>query len=462
LAEHYFYTQEISRNSTLRTRQDPVGRIEVLVPYDGYKYVTRPACADIQRQVKSHSSSISALIGHMVLDDYSRTNLGDLLELEDHWGSVPLRMPVVDGVLIDAEHLYDDQHSCRITHPYKPKQPDVNPLQIELMLLDEDYPELLEPDRLSNSAKIQALQAMIEQAVGRVSQRRTLYLFATVQLTLPRNRAPADGQPSIKQMALGWPTITSLDSMHLFVDDQSHPIMYNPEKKRVEWGNIPLASVPLLPGTDMCCYRSAPICLWIEQPGELYRQNELDGQIEVEISGSLLSGLKAQVYDGTGRRQTQLQTQLATHITNDFQFVLDDAFARRPQALYQRLNFDGVIPEEARISDISATLGDRGFQLVDDRRLANGPNSLHHFILGQRSEGAALMNLLMFIKGTRYSVKRQEKMPDGTTLTADINSGDIEIYMRGELVGQSQRLTHQMNAVQAALRDRFVHLRSKR
>ncbi len=48
------------------------------------------------------------------------------------------------------------------------------------------------------------------------------------------------------------------------------------------------------------------------------------------------------------------------------------------------------------------------------------------------------------------------------TFVGTFESGEIEIYMRGELAGNSQRLTQQINAVQQALRDRFAYLRARR
>jgi hypothetical protein len=239
-------------------------------------------------------------------------------------------------------------------------------------------------------------------------------------------------------------------------------VMYNPEQRRVEWTNVPMRPVDILPGTDLQVYRSPPMYLFIEQPGEFYQQVSLDGQVEVEIPGTLLSGLNVHMYNGAGRTQKNLQPNLTTSVINDLVFVLDEAFAQRPLALYQRLHFDEVIPDDLRIADIRATLTDRGFQIVRDSLLHRSYDVLHHFLWGECPEGSNTLRLWLFIMGRRYPAERQARMRGGMMFTRAIEGGEIEIYMRGELVGNSQRLTQQMNMVQVALRDRFAHLRAKR
>src|SRR5262245_44804044 len=138
--ERYYYDQEISYNSSIKVSQEPDGQIEIVVPYDGCQYFTRQACHDVEHQLDGHppQDRVDALIGHLVLADYSRTDLGHLLDLDDRWGSVPLCVSVVGRSLHSAEQLRDDRHSCKITYQYVPFRPEVTALDISIETRDEN------------------------------------------------------------------------------------------------------------------------------------------------------------------------------------------------------------------------------------------------------------------------------------------------------------------------------------
>jgi hypothetical protein len=72
------------------------------------------------------------------------------------------------------------------------------------------------------------------------------------------------------------------------------------------------------------------------------------------------------------------------------------------------------------------------------------------------------MRLWVFIDGKRYTTQRQTQVPGGQMYTSTFESGELKVYIRGELPGNSRGLTHEINAFQAALRDRFERLRAKR
>jgi hypothetical protein len=72
------------------------------------------------------------------------------------------------------------------------------------------------------------------------------------------------------------------------------------------------------------------------------------------------------------------------------------------------------------------------------------------------------MQMWLFIEGKRYTTERQTEVPGGQTFTSTFESGELKVYMRGELPSDSRGLTEEMNALQMALRDRFERLRAKR
>jgi hypothetical protein len=76
ITEEYSVAQEISQNPATRQGDTPAGRIELAMPYDGHKFFTRAAADDVTHQMAPHSQpDSSAVIGHLLLKDYSRTDL---------------------------------------------------------------------------------------------------------------------------------------------------------------------------------------------------------------------------------------------------------------------------------------------------------------------------------------------------------------------------------------------------
>jgi hypothetical protein len=94
ITEQYFVEQEISQNSLAKPGKGPVGRIELAMPYDGHKYFTRAARADVAHQTASHAELTgSAVIGHLLLKDYPPAHLQDRLDFGGRYGSIAIRVP---------------------------------------------------------------------------------------------------------------------------------------------------------------------------------------------------------------------------------------------------------------------------------------------------------------------------------------------------------------------------------
>ncbi len=209
---------------------------------------------------------------------------------------MPLRVPVVSSQFDRAEQLHDDLHSCKIVYEYPPSQPDISALEICVETRDEEDPNLPDRDQL-NRNEIRQLRAQFEKIFGQINRRRTLRLIITARLMVPRTYVPDEEKPpTIKRMALVWPTITSVQSLELTIDgaipQPVDTVIYNPEKGHLEWKNIPLRRQKG-DSESFDTYQSAAMHLLIEQPGELYKENRLDGQVELKLPGCLLSGLKA-------------------------------------------------------------------------------------------------------------------------------------------------------------------------
>jgi hypothetical protein len=482
LVEHYFYEQEISRNPSNRGSAAPTGRIELTVPYDGHKYFTRQACADVTNALGAPppTAAAEALVGHLLLAGYADTDLGDLLDLNDRYGSVPIRVPIpAAGDSAELDELQADRRTCVITYDYAPRRdrPRLVPIHVQADLLDPDSVDLPSIDGMTTDGG-SLINDIARKITQQVSFRPHLLLRIVVRLDIPRRPGQKVRRPKVARMALDWPTITSLRALHLSIGEDDAPITYNPMAKSLEWSDVRMWAAQDSADGDVQTYRSADMFLWIEQPGELYQQESLDGVVEVEIPGQLLSGMEARLYDAVGARPSGRGPQLTSKVSTRLRLILDDAFARRTLSPWQQLHFDEVIPDEMRIADIVTALKDRGFELVtdepivrsetaarNDRAVRNGPAADTHverFLRARKSEGPDIMELWLVVEGRRYQTERQNQVPGGHTYKSTFESGELKVYMRGTLPRDSRELTHEMNALQRALRERFDRQRARR
>src|SRR6266536_979437 len=265
-----------------------------------------------------------------------------------------------------------------------------------------------------------------------VSFKSSLSFRMTVTLHIPRRSGNARPSPKISRMALDWPTVTSLDSLTLSVEGKNVPLRYNPVDQIIEWSDIlmyPTSSwdkgeVPDgteddagdgndgdgNDGGDIRSYRSRTMYLSVGQPGELYRQPSLKGRVEIEISDYLISGMEARLFNAVGARE-------------------------------------------------KIALEDRGFEVSDQALPGDGKD---RFLAAWRREGPDDMNIWLLIQPRYYETERVNRVPGGHTYKSTFESGELKVFMRGALPRDSRDLTHEMYALQRALRERFDRVRARR
>ena len=486
LKETYAYRLLISRNQTRQSGVPPEGKLEIVVPYDGQRYFTRAACADVEQQLggTNPSEDVDAQVGHVLLANYDRTDLKNVLNLGEHYDALPIQVPVVSNEIFSPEHLYEDQRAALISHSYQPQVPEVIPIDVRMEITDET--SFRAEDKRS-----------IEQISKYVSVPFQLSVELEIWIDLP-NTTPSSAKPRIARAAFEWPTLTSFRTLKLEMYDlasvapskrakslKKHkalplryrihkkwntvPLRYNPAKTCIEWEDIKLHErKPSDAKTRV--FRSPPMRLQIGYPGELYRQPRLKGTVEVEIKDVLLTGVDVRVFDGAGMHVKRVKpgsgedgvvVDLATRIVVDLELLLADAFAQRVASPYQQLFFDEVIPDPMRLADILITLGDHGFH-VDEPVYPYSSNKLRSIITASRAEGPHTMLLWLYVDGTRNVTERQTELPGGQFYTSTFTSGDLTIHMLGQLPGNVYELTRRMNAIQASLCERFARLRTKR
>ncbi len=448
IEEHYRYEQEISLNRHSEMSAAPAGKIEIRLPYDGDEYFTRQAYADITRIYDQVHGETHAIVGHLALSGYGHTDLDRLLGLSETYGSIPIRVPILSGLgKAGPEYLIADRSVRVLSCEYKPETSwvKVRPINVRIDLLDPD------------SSGSYGSAGTTGDITGQVTFRPELLLSMTVDVHV--SGAAQDELPAeVTKVTVSWPTITSLRFLNLKVNGKDHPVRYNPEGRCLEWSNVTMAKVHDSMVGGMCAYTSGRMELSIPQPGELYQEQSLEGTAEVKL-GKLLSGVEARLYSAAGTAQRRPELELRTHLETKFSLILDDEFAKRVLRPYQHLHFDEVVPSEMRISDIKIALENLGF-IVDDPHPEAGIEG--RWLLAHRYEGPDQMQLDLYVQGIPYQARRDSRLPGGLTYRSNLESGEIRIYVRGQLPRNSQPVIHEINALRRALRERFDHLPARR
>jgi hypothetical protein len=577
IVETYSYLQEISRNRDLQADQSrpPTGRVRIVLPYDGDHYFTRQASSDVSAQLPSdHTDPTEALVGHVVLTNYGRADLGHGGNRNGRFTALPIRVPVSGGGLPRGyDHLIGDRASCVLTHDYRPdpNQPEILPVTVSITLLDPDSDDFLEIARLGDADP--------DELKARLPVLRTFepYLELRVKIQVHVAGGSPDLRPEVSLVSIDWPKMTSLSSFRLWVSGRDFPIRYNLASHSLEWRDVPLRATRKKDGTKQATdkhakseadkgredkgeqddqeqprgerdekeqdaaeqnadrqdsakqgrakqdgarqdrakqdaakqdrakqdgarqdrakqdaakqdrakqdgarqdrarqenedqdedeqepairtYESPTMTLFVQQPGELYREPMLQAKVDVRIP-QLLSGMEARLYGGTGVSAEDCRPELVSEVSTRVRMILDDAFAERMVSASQHLHFEEVLPDPARIEDIRNALAGHGFQCLSDRQIGTDPYL--HLLVYRRSQGPDSMELGYLIEGRRFTTARR-KVVAGETLTTRVESGDLKIFGYGTLRTSSREVTRAMNELQKVLRPPFAHVRIRR
>ena len=466
--ESYFYSSEISRNPETRQNKHPEGSVSYEVPLDGELFFSRTSLQDFQRQQRGKSLSITnGLIGHFVLNHYQRTDLESRYDLSASFGSIPLNIPLRNESLTRDDDLVSDRFKVLSNYDYLPNSPELNPVQIQVLIFDEEsFKEALDlTEDNSNLATRASLTDKVakELTIQQGFKPALMFLFK-ISLIMPIyagdliNRTVST--PMLKTISLEWPFPTS--QTHIALDilgGEAHKkLIYDPHQTRIEWGDIRFNKGFQREGVDAYFYLLPLVMLEVKQPSELYGKQILQGTVRIELP-ILLSGLDVKSYNALGEPTNMPSVDTKTYITVDFDLYPEDCFSNKTYAPYQHIQFEGLILEEMRVADIVKALQDRGFELRDEplKQMESGKDSVLRSctIRARRSEGPNQIDLWLKAEGTVSEVERMRERYGAERFTARVRTGHTVIYMRAELTGNGTRLTQILNEVQLLLKERL-------
>lgn len=479
ITETYRYHQRISSNTTNKADGDPEGALTVKVAYDGHRSFTPQALLDVQHQLGADQASggrAEALIGHLAFANHYRTTIARELGMAGQYNTLPLAVPVEGKGIWRRGALTDDRHTWVATCDYDIEEPKVWPIALDIRVRDEDtvWPNIWDPEIHSDSL-IKA--GIVRTIVSQLRARHDLAVALRVGANLPAVLVANQLHPVARQIKLQWPRITSLRSFSLNTDQSNEPdlpYMFDPMNKSLVWYEVAMPETDDTPNDALRSYRSPGMTLTIRQAGELHREEwepenpmdnpseTLSGEIVVDISDWLLSGIQVRLFDGLGELVQNPPIKLMTRLVIKFDLILDDAFSRRRLSPRQHLYFDQVIPDDMRLLDVRTALADRGFRVLKDEPLELKENRFGHYLVASRPEGPDSMLLWLVMEGKEVPAERQSRIAGGHRYTSTFDSGELILYVVGELPGNAHVLTRELNALQQALRERFNRLQSRR
>ncbi|MEJ3654506.1 hypothetical protein WEH80_16180 [Actinomycetes bacterium KLBMP 9759] len=465
------YQQDIGIGRSVESCGPPTGTIKLRVPYDGYEHFGRKAADDAAAVLQARGGpDRSAVFGHLALVGYERTDLADLLSLSSASSSVELQVPIRSTRLPTIGSLNADtaEHRWSLDYQVRPDTASVVPITVHVDISDPGHGD--EPftfDEIAGMADSDDFIARVDDAIKQTGGFRPhLTLAITVLLTLPprrdRNRA-SDMKPSVRSVRIQLPSGISLPASSVRfgsgwgVADAS--LHLDGASGRLDWPGPELMG-PQGSAGEPRKFEAERMTLVIEHPGELFRQQALDIDVEVEIPGELLSGTEFRYFDAVGDTQP---LELRSVVTMHSEVQLYDAFAKRVVTPFQYLVYDEVIPDSLRFTDVRAALVDQRFEILGEEQLPpTKKRRERRMFVASRTDGPHPLLLVVYVEGHRHPTRRRAQQPAGHRYTTKFESGSLHLYIRGVAYGDTSRIMTEIAMLQRSLGDRFRKMKAYR
>lgn len=284
---------------------------------------------------------------------------------------------------------------------------------------------------------------------------------------------------------------------------------FNPATQALEWDkqthgaggemkSVPITALPPIieEGTLQLRYKFPVMALRIDSPLDLYGQDELKAEFDIEVQGALLSGRLPRLFDASGQplslamdankdnflaesvralsqpiarvldsngNQSHLLTAVRTLLKAKITVVLNDAFARRHFTPRWRLVFQGVRFDSVRFDDLKRTLADLLFQIDQEYLLERPEPGCLLLAHREQPEYADKMELLVHCQAVDLAVTQREmQIAGGIKLVTPISSGDLEINLYGSARGDDRYLQEVFNKFALLLKQRLTSVASLR
>ncbi|MFZ1711411.1 MAG: hypothetical protein WAW20_22725, partial [Anaerolineae bacterium] len=186
----------------------------------------------------------------------------------------------------------------------------------------------------------------------------------------------------------------------------------------------------------------------------LYQVDSLDGEVEIELPGLLLSGLQTFYYDGIGRRLDQVKQEKISCLLLHFKLILADLFAQRQVLLYRQAHVPNAGLRGLRLPELETHLADSSFRItrvVENRVAGNDWQTV--FGVEPRARPQSLQAWVV-LGGRRSTATRGNNLYSLATVTH--SELDIQLHCLSSAEHLETALT--LNRLQTALIAHFEQM----
>ena len=459
----------------------PSGLVQVDFPYDGYTSLP----TEVAERLQARHASAGHLAGQVGWLAISKP-----LDVESGWLPQPgleeirsVRLPLIEPGLVGPDDWVSDGQCAIAQHAYAPETPRYFPLEIEMRVFDSaEYWRQSTQNNKEMVKNAKSAEEILAQLNGSALQGGQLVIDLELNARIPSAlaRQKEEVKVTLQELGLRWPTIpalwqlTILDLWKIGTEDEEIHWRYNPDLGTVEVRELKAVPLDEPPGSTLRPY-NIHLRLLLHSPGKVVSEDELEGWAQVRLDGCLLSSRRVAWLGPHGLRMPrrggelrapdnliQLQTRLKAH----FKATLSDQFKRRPSEVYRQWYFYGLKFSAARLDDMAATLRDLGFRTMDEppTLLERGakPN-LIGLAVGRKTDvhmagQPALLRLeLWAIPVAPASTRCEREIPDGGTVSTEVDTTDLILQARGYVEGgPGSLLAQEVDKVMTDLKNRFT------
>ncbi len=436
------------------------GEITLRIPYDGYESFTRDALEDVQQLLKKRASDaeLTATIGYLGWTHYQHLDLGAEWRAGLRHDTFRLDIPIQNPDLTQPAQLYADSWVYKMVFPYQYKPPAGLAVVVKALLWDEKSLFLLNDNALADHKSIEH-HLMDPTSV--------LILCADVQLYLPRvsnvHGPMPKLEPKLKSFRLHHPPGFLYQDIRLFTDvrnPREHPLVYDPEKKGVEWKEICLRPRrdPQNSGSERRLFATPTMQLHFHHPEELLSQSKWYGTIDIKIPTILLSGVDICYFDATGTLIPEMNIKKSTDIHIDLAIDLPACMENRPYVAIRRLEFPGLTLNEDLVGELKSMLIDLEFALEGEPAIskdnAQAPTCL---LKASRTSDPNPLFIQVLAVGDTTITRRETAIPGGQRYTTAVRRGTTRITLWAKQKKNHHTLAQALNQLQVTLEERMRH-----
>lgn len=460
-------------------RQAGQGYVEVRVPYDGQQFFGEAALGDVRRAVARRAAAqldppdetLEARVGHLVVQDFGRSNLAQNSDLSS-WNAVDVAVPVLGQGVESLENLQQGRLEGRWRLDYRPELPWPAPIQVDVIVTDEEALYWLQNDIKTAEGKkdyklVEQKRRELADRLGQKAEFRPglrILFDVRLELAAPVGMADDPAPPELKLFSLEWPGMASYRRLLLCAEDQDgkmqpYPITFEPVTRRLQWGGLRFSPSTPADEKGRYVYRAPRMELQIRDAGELLDAPPLNGRIRIEIP-KLLSGLKLHYFDSLGAHK-QVPTREKSVL--DVALALDvvGCFEQRIFSPYQYLQFPGMVLDQMKLGDIIALLESMQFDIegkpeeIMEPSGDQAPMRRDYLVTAKRAEGPGAFWLWLRVGGLSLHTERLRESDNGDSHKTLRGSGDLTIALRGEMAGSSRLSVEILNELHERLKQRF-------